>query len=268
MRYILSIILTLFAVSATTAQQKVISLKECLEVGLEQNYDIRIVRNDERISSNNATVANAGMLPSLSLSSGYAGSADRTEITPREGDKIVNEASYDQTLDVGVSLNWTLFDGMSVRTNLKKLRELEQMGKLKTRLTIEDFIANLTAEYYNLIQQTLRLKNYRYAVALSRERLRITEARYQIGDFSRLDLLQAKVDFNADSSQYMTQQELVSASRIRINELMANADINERCVARDSVIEVNGDLRWDELSHQTATGNVSLLIADRNTAIS
>ena len=268
MRYILSIILTLFAVSATTAQHKVISLKECLEVGLEQNYDIRIVRNDERISSNNATVANAGMLPSLSLSSGYAGSADRTEITPREGDKIVNEASYDQTLDVGVSLNWTLFDGMSVRTNLKKLRELEQMGKLKTRLTIEDFIANLTAEYYNLIQQTLRLKNYRYAVALSRERLRITEARYQIGNFSRLDLLQAKVDFNADSSQYMTQQELVSASRIRINELMANADINERCVARDSVIEVNGDLRWDELSHQTATGNVSLLIADRNTDIS
>ena len=268
MRYIFSIILTLCAIAGASAQQKVLSLKECLEVGLEQNYDIRIVRNDERISSNNATVGNAGMLPTLDLSSGYSGAADRTEITPRVGDKVVSNSGLDQTLDVGVSLNWTLFDGMSVTTKLKKLRELEQMGKLQTRLTIEDFIANLTAEYYNLIQQTLRLKNYRYAVALSRERLRITEARYQIGDFSRLDLLQAKVDFNADSSQYMTQQELVSASRIRINELMANADINERCVARDSVIEVNGNLRWDELSEQTATTNVSLLIADRNATIS
>ena len=268
MRYIFSIIMALCAISTATAQQKVLSLKECLEVGLQQNYDIRIVRNDERISSNNATAANAGMLPSLELSSGYSGSADRTEVTPRVGDKMVDEASYDQTLDVGVSLNWTLFDGMRVQTNLKKLRELEQMGKLQTRLTIEDFVANLTAEYYNLIQQTLRLKNYRYAVALSRERLRITEARFQIGDFSRLDLLQAKVDFNADSSQYMTQQELVTASRIRINELMANADINERCVARDSVIEVNDKLLWEELREQTATTNVSLLMADRNSAIS
>lgn len=189
MRYIFSIILALCTITPIMAQQKVLSLKECLEVGLKQNYDILIVRNDERISSNNATAANAGMLPSLGLSAGYAGSADRTETTPREGEKMVDEASYDQTLDVGLSLNWTLFDGMRVRTNLKKLRELEQMGKLQTRLTIEDFVANLTAEYYNLIQQTLRLKNYRYAVALSRERLRITEARYQIGDFSRLDLL-------------------------------------------------------------------------------
>ena len=268
MRYIFSVILTLCAIAGASAQQKVLSLKECLEVGLEQNYDIRIVRNDERISSNNATVANAGMLPALDLSSGYSGATDRTEITPRVGDKVVNNSGFDQTLDVGVSLNWTLFNGMSVVTKLKKLRELEQMGKLKTRLTIEDFIADLTAEYYNLIQQTLRLKNYRYAVALSRERLRITEARYQIGDFSRLDLLQAKVDFNADSSQYMTQQERVSASYIRINELMANADINERCEARDSVIEVNSTLRWDELSEQTVTTNVSLLIADSNSAIS
>lgn len=268
MRYIFSIILALCTITPIMAQQKVLSLKECLEVGLKQNYDILIVRNDERISSNNATAANAGMLPSLGLSAGYAGSADRTETTPREGEKMVDEASYDQTFDVGLSLNWTLFDGMRVRTNLKKLRELEQMGKLQTRLTIEDFVANLTAEYYNLIQQTLRLKNYRYAVALSRERLRITEARYQIGDFSRLDLLQAKVDFNADSSQYMSQQERVTASRIRINELMANQAIDERCVARDSVIEVNGSLQWDELREQTATTNVSLLIADHNSAIS
>ena len=268
MRYILSIILTLGTLLPAMAQQKVLSLKECLETGLEQNYDIRIVRNDERISSNNATVANAGMLPSLSLSSGYTGTAKSTETTLREGGSTVDEASYDQTLDVGLSLNWTLFDGMRVQTNLKKLREMEQMGKLKTRITIEDFVASLTAEYYNLIQQTLRLKNYRYAVALSRERLRITEARYKIGDFSRLDLLQAKVDFNADSSQYMTQQERVTASYISINELMANANINERCIASDSTIDVNSELEWEKLSAGTIESNASLLLAARNTTIS
>lgn len=268
MKYLLTIMAAIGIAANVAAQQNIISLKECLETGLKQNYDILISRNEQRISENNATAANAGMLPSLALSAGYMTSADRTDTTPREGDKVVDAAAFDQTVDVGLSLNWTLFNGMSVRANYNKLRELEQMGELKTRLTIEDFVANLTAEYYNLIQQTLRLKNFRYAVSLSRERLRITEARYQIGDFSRLDLLQARVDFNADSSQYMSQQEAVIASRIRINELMANKDINAKCVARDSVIKVNGNLRWEELSAQMTANNVSLLISGHNTNIS
>ncbi|MBQ5899577.1 MAG: TolC family protein [Alistipes sp.] len=98
MKYIYSLLLTLCVMSAATAQQKVISLKECLEIGLQQNYDILIVRNDERISSNNATAANAGMLPTLDLSSGYSGVANRTATTPFEGEKTIDNAAYNQTV--------------------------------------------------------------------------------------------------------------------------------------------------------------------------
>ncbi|MBP3290188.1 MAG: TolC family protein [Alistipes sp.] len=268
MKYLLSIIFSVAAIANLSAQHKVLSLRECLERGLENNYEILIQRNEERISDNNATRASAGMLPTLDLSAGYTSSADKTISKPVVGDKITDNAAYDQNVDVGVSLNWTIFDGMRLRTNYAKLREMQQKGNLQTRLAIEDLVANLTAEYYNLIQQTIRLKNYRYAVALSRERLRITEEHYRIGSFSRLDVLQARVDFNADSSQYMTQQELVMASRIKMNELMANTNINERCVARDSVIVVNDKLKWETLAEQTTETNVELLIADNNTAIS
>ena len=267
MRYILSAILLLVSITNLSAQ-KVLSLKECLETGLQNNYDLLIVRNEQQIADNNATRANAGMLPTLDLSAGYNGTAKSTTTYPREGDSYTDAAAYDQTVDVGVSLGWTIFNGFKMQTNFKRLQELKTLGILRTRLEVEDFVASLTAEYYNLIQQTLRLKNYRYAVALSRERLRITEARYRIGDFSRLDWLQARVDFNADSSQYMTQQELVTASRIRINELMANKDVTERCFARDSVIEVNAELKWDELEASMNESNSELLIAARNTNIS
>lgn len=268
MRYFLSIILTLAAIATASAQHRVMSLGECLERGLENNYEILIQRNEERISDNNATRASAGMLPTLDLSAGYAGTADHTTTTTSADDSTSANSGYNQTLDVGLSLNWTIFDGLRLRTNYSKLQEMRQVGELQTRLAIEDLVANITAEYYNLIQQTIRLKNYRYAVALSRERLRITEERFRIGSFSRLDLLQARVDFNADSSQYMTQQELVMASRIRMNELIANKDINERCSARDSAIVVNDRLQWADLAAQTASTNVSLLIAGHNTTLS
>ena len=268
MKYFLTIIFSVAALVNLTAQQKVLSLRECLERGLENNYEILIQRNEEQISNNNATRASAGMLPTIDLSASYSGTADKSITKPVEGDKLTDKAAYDQNADVGVSLNWTIFDGLRLRTNYAKLQEMQKKGNLQTRLAIEDLVANLTAEYYNLVQQTLRLKNYRYAVSLSRERLRITEEHFRIGSFSRLDVLQARVDFNADSSKYMTQQELVMASRIKMNELMANTNINERCVARDSAIIVNNNLQWDVLAQQTTETNVELLIADRNTAIS
>lgn len=267
MRYIVSLLFCI-AFTANAAAQKTLSLQECLEVGLKQNYDLLITRNKQQIADNNASWGNAGMLPTIDLSAGYTGTADQTHTTPREGESYTSKAAYNQVMDVGISLGWTIFNGLKLQTNYKRLQEMKTLGLLQTRLEVEDFVANLTAEYYNLIQQTIRLKNYRYAVALSRERLRITEARYRIGDFSRLDWLQARVDFNADSSQYMTQQELVTASRIRINELMANEDVTERCHAKDSVINVNASLKWEELQQDMKASNSELLIANRNTAIS
>lgn len=50
------------------------TLKKCLEEGLANNYSIRITRNEEQVSHNNATLANAGYLPTLDLSAGYSGS--------------------------------------------------------------------------------------------------------------------------------------------------------------------------------------------------
>ena len=83
MRYFLSVIVAVMVASAASAQHRLLSLRECLEQGLENNYEILIQRNEERISDNNATRASAGMLPTLDLSAGYAGSADRTTTNPK-----------------------------------------------------------------------------------------------------------------------------------------------------------------------------------------
>ncbi|NDV60130.1 TolC family protein [Bacteroides sp. 519] len=246
-------------------QQHVFDLKSCLQIGLDNNFSIRISRNAEEISKNNVTLANAGFLPTLDLTGSYTGNLNTTETTLREtGAKTKTSNIYDQTLYAGISLNWTIFDGFNITTNYQKLKELEKIGETNTRITIEDFIANLTAEYYNFLQQKIRLNNLRYAVSLSKERLRIVEARYNIGSFSRLDLQQARVDFNADSSKYMKQQELVNSSRISLNELMARRDLDQELNIPDSVIDVNMYLNFDELWNGTLLTNANLLKAEQN----
>ena len=261
-KYIISTIICC-AAGNLHAQQHY-TLKSCLEIGLEKNYSIRMVRNEEQISKNNATIANAGYLPTLDLSAKYSGNIDDTESTARAtNEKTKTTGVFDQTFNAGINLNWTLFDGFKIQANYARLKELERQGETLTRIAIEDFIANLTAEYYNYIRQQIRLKNFRYAMSLSKERLRIVEERYIVGNFSRLDLQQARVDYNADRAQYMKQQESVETSRIRLNELIDN-QISQDIVINDSIIDLNTLLSYDDLWQSTQANNASLLKSEQN----
>ena len=264
-RNILLIIVALCVANSYAQQAATYTLKSCLEKGLDNNYSLKIVRNDEQVTHNNATLANAGFLPTLDLSAGYSGNIDNTESTLRAtGETTEENGVFNQTLDARVSLNWTIFDGFNIQANYQRLKELERQGETNTRIAVEDLIANLAAEYYNFIQQTIRLKNFRYAVSLSKERLRIVEERYHIGNFSRLDYQQAKVDFNADSAQYMKQQELLHTSRIQLNELMANENVDQPIHTQDSLIDVNATLNFEELWNATMQTNANLLKAEQN----
>lgn len=246
----------------------VYTLKSCLEQGLLNNYSLRIVRNEEQVSKNNATLGNAGYLPTLDLSAGYRGTVDNTETKLRAtGETNKENGVFDQTLDAGINLNWTIFDGFNITANYQKLRELERQGETNTRIAIEDLIANIAAEYYNYVQQKIRLHNFRYAVSLSKERLRIVEERYHIGNFSRLDYQQAKVDFNADSAKYMKQQELLHTSRIQLNELMANKNVDQPIIIQDSLINVSASLNFEELWNGTLQINATLLKANQNNTL-
>ena len=247
------------------AQPPVYTLKDCLEQGLLNNYSLRITRNEERVSHNNATLANAGYLPTLDLAAGYSGTLNSTDTKDRaSGNTTSQNNAFDQTIDAGLDLNWTIFDGFNISANYQQLKELERQGETNTRMAIEDLVANIAAEYYNYVQQKIRLENFRYAMSLSRERLRIVEARFHIGDFSRLDYQQAKVDFNADSAQYMKQQEALHTSRIELNELMAQKDVDEFFIIRDSLINIDHVLDFDELWNATLQVNASLLVAIQN----
>ena len=261
-------IYTIIVIACITFQaqaQRLYNLQYCLELGLQNNYSLRIAHNDEQISSNNSTWANAGLLPTLDFTAGYTGSIDKSSSTSREtGVTTKTNGGYEQSANVGLNLNWTIFDGFNMTADYQKLQELKRQGETNTRLAIEDMVANIAAEYYNFVQQKIRLKNFLYAVSLSKERMRIVEARYHIGNFSRLDYQQAKVDFNADSAQYIKQQEALHTSRINLNELMAVPDVDEFFIIRDSMIDVNADLKFEELWESTLATNASLLQAEQN----
>ena len=254
--------------SSDTIPDRLINLFECLAIGLENNYDLQIIRNEKRISDNNVTLGNAGFLPNVGFNSGYNLRNNNSDQKFRDDSEPANSRnSNTQSLDASLNLNWSIFEGFSIVTNYQRLKELRSIGELKTRLELESLIAGLTSEYYNYVQQQIRLSNLHYALSLSKERLRIVEARYQVGSLSRLDLQQAKVDFNADSSLLIQQYETLNRSRIRLNEMMG-IDVEAEYRAADSTIECNKTLQKNELFNSTMEQNSFLLLSKSNLTLS
>lgn len=263
-------ILTTFALAlfALGGNAQTFTLSQCLKKGLENNYSLRITRNEEEVAHNNATAANAGYMPTIDLAAGYNGSIGGNSSKQRlTGETEKSGNSFDNNVSAGVDVNWTIFNGFKTKTTYEQLKEMEKMGETGTRLAIEDFIADLTAEYYNFLQQRMRLHNYYNAVLLSKERLRIVEERYNIGNFSRLDYQQAKVDFNADSAQYIKQQEVVITSRIALNEMMAIEQVYTPITTVETTIEIDSTLNFVHLWNSMLENNAELLLADHSNTI-
>lgn len=270
MKRVLSFIFLFLLLSFSYAiVAQVINLEECLRVGLEQNFDIRIMRNEQSISDRNVTWGNAGLMPTIDATTGYNLKSDNANQTPADGSDENNIRNNNtQTLNASVNLNWTIFDGFNAQTNYKKLKELRSVGELNTQLTVESFIANLSAEYFNLVKETMRMQNLKSAVKLSGEQLRIVEARYQIGDLSRLDLQQARVDFNSDSSRLIYQYEVLNTSRIKLNELMGIEDVETPLVTADTAIILKPIASKDELWNSVISSNVLLQLTQKDIILS
>lgn len=263
------IYMMILAVAGTAVDaQEIYSLKRCIEIGLEKNYSVRMIRNEQRVSDNNTTLGNAGYLPTVDMSGGLSGSLMNNKTENTDGTTVTQNNIHSETANASINVNWTVFDGFGIQAEYGRLQELQKIGELNTRMTIEDFIASVAGEYYNLVRQKIRLANFTSALNLSRERLRIAEERYYIGSMSRLDLQQAQVDFNADSSAVLNQLEVVHRSRTHLNQLMAMDNVEERIHQKDSIIYPNPFLDEIDLWKKTMENNVSLLIAERNQILS
>ena len=260
--------LTAFVFGGTTQGQIVYTLNECIKTSLENNFSLLITRNSEEIAKNNFTPGNAGFLPALDMSGRHSGTLNNYSYNYTDGTQSTSSDIFNTTSSAGLSLGLTIFNGFSVQTTYKKLNELQQLGELNTQMAIENLVTSIVAAYNNYINQVQLLNNLKYALTLSKERLRIDEERYLLGSSSKLNVLQSRVYLNSDSTRLSRQAETVRATQIQLNELMAVEDLAVFFVSIDTSIEVIQDLQYEKLMEETLVNNTSLVVARANKTIS
>lgn len=200
--------------------QDTLSLEKAIEQGLEQNYQIRIARQDQRINQNNVARGNAGFLPTLRLTADQNTEISNTTQEFISGETINQNGAETESLNSRAELRWTLFDGFKMFTSYQRLKSIRKRGKAQFHQTVQEQVSAIIDQYYKLVQQKRQLATAQEALSLTRKRRSLAKTRMNIGAGSELAYRQVQSDYNADTASYLQLRQQLRNGKIRLNRLM------------------------------------------------
>lgn len=262
---ICKIICVFFMSTPVILSAQTLTLQQALNTAWENNYGIKIINKELQITDLQNHAGYAGMLPVISAIANYDVEVTNSEQQYFSGETRSEKNAGANSLDAGVYLDWTVFDGLGMFARKDKLEQLYALGELEVRAKLEEITMQLMIDWNNLIQLENAKRVMENAIDISGERLKIAQQRNVIGSGSGLDVLQAQVDLNTDSSAYINILLQIKNTKAVINEYMARDanttfDINEK-------IAVDQTINLTSIKENVYANNTSLLIAEKNKQI-
>ncbi len=214
------LLLICFSIYNSNAQE-VLTLEDAVKIALENNYEIKISKNDLRIDQSNVAYGNAGMLPKLTANVVDNNNVQNTSQTRIDGTVNELDNAKNNNLTYGVGLDWTIFDGFKMFAKLDQFKTLQKLGEAELKLTIITKISDVNATYYDLVQQQQQLAALDSSIVISNQRVALAQNRYTIGKASKLEVLNAQVDLNTDTTMLLRQKELYANTKTLLNQILA-----------------------------------------------
>lgn len=265
MNRITSFIFLIFIQSAGLKGQEILTVKEAVGITLENNYDIRLSKNDFLITQENVSYGNAGMLPSVVGNFTQNNSLQNSTQVQATGDTRSLNNAKNNNMNYGVSIGWTIFDGLGMFSRYDQLKELEKQGDFQLKKIIITRVSDVIATYYTLVEQQNLLSAIDSSIIISKERLRTAENRFSIGKVARLEVLNVQVNLNEDESNRLRQADVVKNLKINLNSLLARDLMIDFVVTEE--FDFDEGLQLTELFDQARIQNPDLQIIAINKRI-
>jgi outer membrane protein TolC len=199
------------------------------------------------------------MLPSVTLNGTLTNGIADSHMKFFNGTEQDRSGATSSNLNGNIAFDWIIFDGLSMFANYDKLRIFELMGQENVRAAIQQTIASIMTVYFDIVSRQKELNAMDHILKISRQRLRSADDLFQAGKVSKVDLLSAKVDYNADTASYIQQTEGLRDAKISLNQLLARG-IDLDFMAADSII-IDQTLQYGKLHDQALSENPNLVLS-------
>ncbi|MBK6628852.1 MAG: TolC family protein [Flavobacteriales bacterium] len=240
--------------------QDTLTLDGAIQQALANEHGIRIARNEAAIADEAATAGNAGLLPRIDASGRGNYSNQDTKLDFTEGIPDVSRNGVVNTSLAGqVGLTYTLFNGMGNFAALERAELNAQLADLRTRAQVEGTLTQVIALYYAIAALDEDVAITQRILDISNDRYVRQEGKALLGGVGRLDLLNAEVDLQSDSTTFILALQRRERSRRELNVLMGRSPDAEVNVSR-SITYAQG-LDQERLVQEAMQGNVQLASA-------
>lgn len=261
----ISILLSVGTFQISNAQN--LTLEEAIQIGLQNQYSIKIAKKREEIAKNDNTLGNAGFLPTITgtANKNYTISGLDQSFFGGLRPPLVQSGVKSNNSSAGVGMVWTLYDGKGMFILRNRLKELQKLGNQQTEGTIENYIAQLSTGYYEIIRQNLRLNNFKKGLEISEDRLKLSKDRFEVGQGSKVDFYSAQVDYNEDKAALLAQEQTLKNTLITFNTLLVR-DLHTNFSVIPT-IDLLPKLQLEELKNQALGQNPQIIASLINKTI-
>ena len=252
----------LILLSQTTTAQKMLTLDEAIATALQNNYNIQLSKNDSAVAALDYSYRNAAFLPSVNanLSGLYRNNNQNQKFSDGTQRKLNDIRSNNYA--ASVDLNWVIFDGLKMFATRDKLKEIVQLGSLEIKQQIVSTIADVITNYYAIVKQKQQLKAIDEQINLNKERVKLAAYKLDIGVGAKPDVLQSKVDLNAQKAAYLNEETKMAKLRETLNQII-NIKPGTNYVVSDTIL-IDMNVSLGDIQQGLDTQNPDLLLAQKN----
>ena len=247
-------------VSVNVHSQRVLTIEEAIGTALKNNYDILLVKNDARSSALDFSYAYAAFLPQLNGTAGKVWNDNNQKqnfIDGRKRSANVNSSNVSAT----VNLNWTLFDGLKMFATRNRFEQLKELGEANVKVQVVNSVAAVINNYYNIVRQKQQLRAIDTLMSINEERVKLADKKISVGMGSKPELLQARVDLNAQRAARLLQETLIAQLREQLNQL-SGIPVQTEYDVSDS-IPINLGIEYNYVSNDIEKTNPGLLASQK-----
>ena len=252
--------LFIFTVSSSYAQ-RILTVEEAVANALQKNYDIILSRNDSTIAAIDYSYKNAVFLPQLNANAGAFWNNNSQKQTLADGSHRDKSGLKSNNISSQLALNWTLFDGLKMFVIRDKAEQLLEFGELEIKNQVVNTVATVINNYYNIVRQKQQLRSIEEQMSIDSERVRLAQYRLDVGVGIKPDLLQSKIDLNAQKAAQLQQQALIEQLKEQLNQAMAVPQFTIYDVV--DTITINTQISLGEVMN-SAEKNPSVMMAKKS----
>lgn len=245
--------------------QDVLTISDAIKLGLQKNYSVLIVKNNQEIAKAQNNLGNAGMSPTVSLNGGINAANINSHQEFNTGVIQDRPGATSNNIAASINANWTVFDGLRMFAIKKRLSLNEDLSAIQLKQQMENTVYSIILAYYDIVRLNELIKAAKQNLSIYEERKKIAKLKLEIGSDSKVDFLLSQSDENKAKSAIIQLEIDLMRSKTNLNNILTRPADSDFKTSDSITISYNPGM--DDLKKTNAVSNSSVMISRQNELI-